>query len=81
MQLTLRVLYEDYIACKNWWTKSNMGLPLQKYIGDYIKLYKSNQTNYIALISTCPPFKVTKKHLLFHTTKQNAYKQTKNYST
>lgn len=60
MQLTLRVLYEDYIACRNWWTKSNMGLPLQRYMGGYIKLYRSNQTDYIALINTCPPFEVTR---------------------
>ena len=44
-----------------------MGLPLQRYMGGYIKLYRSNQTNYIALISTCPPFKVTRDIYLFIT--------------
>lgn len=60
MQVTLRVLYEEYLACRNWWTTSNQGLPLVRYTGGYIKLYRSQQTDYIATINTCPPFEVTR---------------------
>nr|UGV35515.1 MAG: ORF1 [TTV-like mini virus] len=60
MQVTLRVLYEEYLACRNWWTAGNQGLPLTRYLGGYIKLYRSQQTDYIATINTCPPFEVTR---------------------
>nr|UGV38011.1 MAG: ORF1 [TTV-like mini virus] len=58
-QITLQALFQEYIKHKNFWTKSNKGLPLTRYYGATLKFYKSLHTSYIVTISTCPPFSVT----------------------
>lgn len=60
MQLTLRALYDEYQKYRNWWTKSNQGLPLVKFINLKLKFYRSAQTDYLIQIKRCPPFEVTR---------------------
>nr|UGV35501.1 MAG: ORF1 [TTV-like mini virus] len=64
MQLSLRALYDEYLKFRCWWTKSNTGLPLVKYNGITIKLYRSSQTDYLFKYKTCPPFDVTEHDYL-----------------
>nr|UGV35352.1 MAG: ORF1 [TTV-like mini virus] len=59
MQLTLRALYDEFLHYKNYWTKGNQGLPLIKYSGCEFKFYRSQSTDYLVTICTCPPFEVT----------------------
>nr|UGV34119.1 MAG: ORF1 [TTV-like mini virus] len=59
LQMSLRVLFDEYIAGRNWWTKSNTALPLAKYRGCKLKFYRSELTDYIVTINRCPPFEVT----------------------
>nr|QJQ71590.1 hypothetical protein [TTV-like mini virus] len=60
LQVTLRVLYDEYTAFRNWWTTSNQGLPLLRYIGGKLTFYRSQDTDYIVTVNTCPPFDVTR---------------------
>lgn len=60
LQVSLRVLWDEYTAFRNWWTSSNQGLPLTRYLGGQLKFYRSKQTDYIAIVNTCPPFDVTR---------------------
>nr|UGV36291.1 MAG: ORF1 [TTV-like mini virus] len=59
MQLTLRVLYDEYKAGRNWWTASNTLLPLCRYIKCNLKFYRSATTDYIVHIQRTGPFEVT----------------------
>lgn len=59
LQITTRVLYDEYLAGRNWWTKGNAGLPLQRYILAKIKFYRSTTTDYIVTINRTPPFEVS----------------------
>nr|UGV36730.1 MAG: ORF1 [TTV-like mini virus]UGV37301.1 MAG: ORF1 [TTV-like mini virus] len=61
MQLTLRALYDELLHFRNWWTKSNNGLPLVRFIGGKFTFYRSSQTDYIVTITSCPPFEVTQE--------------------
>ncbi len=63
-QFTLKTLYEEYIKYKNVWSKGNQGLPLVRYTGCQIKLYKNPFTAYIVTIKNCPPYTVTKDMFL-----------------
>nr|UGV42648.1 MAG: ORF1 [TTV-like mini virus] len=58
-QITLRVLYDDYISGRNWWTGSNTNLPLARYLGGTLKFYRSEFTDYIVTIQNTGPFEVT----------------------
>nr|UGV37690.1 MAG: ORF1 [TTV-like mini virus] len=68
-RFSLECLYEEYIKYKNFWTKSNQGLPLARFQGVKLKLYRSPHTDYIATISNCPPFSVT-RDMYFNTQPQ-----------
>nr|UGV37667.1 MAG: ORF1 [TTV-like mini virus] len=59
LQFTTRVLYDEYLAGRNWWTKGNTGLPLQRYIMAKLKFYRSSTTDYIVTINRTPPFEVS----------------------
>lgn len=63
-QFSLDCLYEEFLKYKNFWTKSNLGLPLTRYLGCRFKFYKSPFTDYIVSWSICPPFTVTKDMFL-----------------
>lgn len=63
-QFTLKCLYEEFLKYKNVWSKGNQGLPLVRYTGCSIKLYKNPFTAYIVTIKNCPPYTVTKDMFL-----------------
>nr|UGV38760.1 MAG: ORF1 [TTV-like mini virus] len=46
-QFTLSNLYAQNSYLMNWWTKSNKGLNLCRYLGAEFKLYRQQQTDYI----------------------------------
>ena len=60
MQLTLRALWDEYVHFRNWWTHSNCGLPLAKFLYVTVKFYKSNDTDYIVTVQHTGPFEVTR---------------------
>lgn len=64
MQLTLQALWDEYVKFRNWWTVSNDGLPLVKYMYCKFKFYRSPHTDYIVIPSLCPPFSVTRDDYL-----------------
>nr|UGV34991.1 MAG: ORF1 [TTV-like mini virus] len=59
LQFTTRVLYDEFKAGRNWWTSSNTGLPLTRYIRCKLKFYRSTETDYIVTISKTGPFEVS----------------------
>nr|UGV39511.1 MAG: ORF1 [TTV-like mini virus] len=60
MQLfTLSALYTEYIKHRAIWTTSNNGLPLVRFTGVTLTLFRSTFTDYIVTYSRCPPFSVT----------------------
>lgn len=58
-QISLRVLWDEYQHYRNWWTTSNQGLPLCRYINLKCKFYRTEETSYIVTPCTCPPFDVS----------------------
>lgn len=60
MQLTLRALYDEYLHFRNWWTNSNCGLSLVRYVMVTVKFYKSNDCDYIVTVQHTGPFEVTR---------------------
>nr|UGV37519.1 MAG: ORF1 [TTV-like mini virus] len=52
-RFSLYSLYELHRKARNWWTKSNCKLPLVKYLGCRVKLFRSLTTDYIFVYSTC----------------------------
>nr|UGV37747.1 MAG: ORF1 [TTV-like mini virus] len=60
LQISLRVLWDEYTHYRNWWTTSNMGLPLTRYCGVKMKFFRSKDTSYIVTPQLCPPFEVTR---------------------
>lgn len=51
----LDALYEQHLKIRNWWTNSNKNLPLCRYTGCKIKLYKSSNVDYVCSYYTCYP--------------------------
>lgn len=58
-QITLDALYTEFTKYRNYWTRSNTGLPFARYTGCKFKFFKSPYTDYIVTVTTCPPFSVT----------------------
>nr|UGV35209.1 MAG: ORF1 [TTV-like mini virus] len=58
MQLTLRALWDEYVHYRNWWTKSNDGLPLVRYNYCKFKFYRAKECDYIVTPVLTPPFNV-----------------------
>nr|UGV34878.1 MAG: ORF1 [TTV-like mini virus] len=56
----LDILYQEFLQYKNYWTKSNQGLPLVRFGKTTLKFYKSQYTDYIVTVKRCPPFTATK---------------------
>nr|UGV39315.1 MAG: ORF1 [TTV-like mini virus] len=54
--ISLNALWDEFQCLRNWWTASNKGLPLCRFLGGYIKFYRSLNTDYVVTIQTCPPF-------------------------
>lgn len=64
IQITLNALYDEYKKYRNWWTTSNGGLPLVRYLRTTLTFYRSEDTDYIVKIIRCPPFSVTRDDYL-----------------
>nr|UGV34196.1 MAG: ORF1 [TTV-like mini virus] len=52
---TLCALYDMHQKCRNWWTGSNLDLPLCKYRGVRLKFYQTEYTDYCIRIQTQLP--------------------------
>lgn len=59
MQFTLQALYDEFIRGRNWWTKSNCFLPLVRYMGCSLKLYRTEKFDYEVHIHRCYPLKAS----------------------
>lgn len=55
MVFSLGSLFEDYNHLQNVWTTSNAALPLVRYTGCTIKLFQSENTDYIFIYDRCWP--------------------------
>nr|UGV34709.1 MAG: ORF1 [TTV-like mini virus] len=56
---SLNSLYELHTKARNWWTQSNCKLPLIKYLGCKMTLYRSTNSDYIFVYATCGDMKAT----------------------
>lgn len=54
-QLSLNALYDMHLKCLNWWTNSNVDLPLCRYSGVYLKFYQCDTLDYAVKIQTQLP--------------------------
>nr|UGV37051.1 MAG: ORF1 [TTV-like mini virus] len=52
---TLDGLWEEHEKCRNWWTKSNKGLPLVRYVGCTFKFFRDYTVDYCVSYSLCYP--------------------------
>nr|UGV38788.1 MAG: ORF1 [TTV-like mini virus] len=52
---TLDALYEEHLKCRNWWTTSNKGLPLTRYLGATFHFFRNEYTDYMVHYSLCYP--------------------------
>nr|UGV36445.1 MAG: ORF1 [TTV-like mini virus] len=59
IQFTLQGLFEQFVKATNWWTKSNCNMPLIRYRGCMLKLYKTEYFDYVIVIHRCYPLKAT----------------------
>nr|UGV34908.1 MAG: ORF1 [TTV-like mini virus] len=51
----LDALYEQHQKVRNWWTNTNNNLPLVRYTGCKLKLYRSEEVDYVLSYYTCYP--------------------------
>lgn len=58
---SLNALYELHRKARNWWTYSNCKLPLIRYQGCTIKLYRSTSVDYVTVWATCGDMSATEK--------------------
>nr|UGV36228.1 MAG: ORF1 [TTV-like mini virus] len=54
---TLNGLYEMHKQARNWWTTSNCNLPLIRYLGCSFDLFRSTNSDYITVYTTCGDLK------------------------
>lgn len=52
---SLASLYEDYEKIQNYWTQSNAGLPLVKFLGAKLTFYQHATMDYVVEIDRCWP--------------------------
>nr|UGV39653.1 MAG: ORF1 [TTV-like mini virus] len=50
-QFTLKTLYSLHEKCRNWWTNSNIDLPLCRYLGCKFRFYQCEYTDYIVKVN------------------------------
>lgn len=55
LKFSLGSLYEERQLVRNYWTKSNVGLPLVRYTGAVFKFYRTLDTDYIVHYRNCLP--------------------------
>ncbi len=51
----LDALFEQHQKVRNWWTTTNQNLPLVRYTGCKLKLYRSENVDYVCNYFTCYP--------------------------
>lgn len=56
---SLEGLFEQHELDRNWWTKTNANLPLIRYVKCTLKLYRSEDVDYVIHIYTCQPMLAT----------------------
>nr|UGV34983.1 MAG: ORF1 [TTV-like mini virus] len=59
-QFTLDGLYTMHTYARNWWTKSNKDLPLVRFIKCTMKLYQSEDVDYVFRVQRNPPLETGK---------------------
>nr|UGV36789.1 MAG: ORF1 [TTV-like mini virus] len=59
MNFTLNALYEKHLVLQNWWTNSNDNMPLIKYNGCTIYLYKEAEFDYLFQYNRAYPMHAT----------------------
>nr|UGV38096.1 MAG: ORF1 [TTV-like mini virus] len=57
---SLNTLYQENLIVKNWWTTSNDNMPLIRYLGCTITLYRQENFDYIFTYNNQPPMQATK---------------------
>nr|UGV37053.1 MAG: ORF1 [TTV-like mini virus] len=55
----LKAFYQLFEKCQCYWTTSNGTMPMIRYTGATIKLYRSAENDYITTYHTCGPLKPT----------------------
>nr|UGV36524.1 MAG: ORF1 [TTV-like mini virus] len=70
MNFTLNGLYEDHLTLKNWWTVSNDNMPLIRYLGCKLQLYRQAHNDYLFLYNNSYPMTATS--LTYTSTHPNA---------
>nr|UGV37850.1 MAG: ORF1 [TTV-like mini virus] len=58
---TLKGLYELHLKARNWWTASNCNMPLIKYLGCKIYLYRSSESDYVTVYARCGSLTATEQ--------------------
>lgn len=58
-KISLDGIFEQHQLVRNWWTKTNQSLPLVRYTGMKIKLYRSDTQDYVLNYHTCFPMLAT----------------------
>nr|UGV37024.1 MAG: ORF1 [TTV-like mini virus] len=74
-QFTLNCLYEEFIKARNLWTKSNEEMPLFRYTGCTIKLYRTQNFDYVVHVDDCYPLRAT--DLMYMSTQPSILMMTK----
>lgn len=83
---SLNTLYQENLIMKNWWTAGNENMPLIRYTGCKITLYREENVDYlfqynrhwpmtankITYMSTCPQVMLLSKHTIIVTCKRNS---------
>ena len=59
-QITLNSLYVQNSMLMNWWTRSNKGLNMCRFLGSKLTLYREENVDYIFTYDIEPPYDVTK---------------------
>nr|UGV37940.1 MAG: ORF1 [TTV-like mini virus] len=60
--LSLNNLFSENQKLQNWWTKSNVGLPLCRFLKLKVRFYRQPETDYVVTYTTEHPFEISKFH-------------------
>ncbi len=58
-KFTLESLFEQRELLRNYWTASNVQLPLVRYLGCKFKFYRADEVDYVCHYNICLPMKVS----------------------
>lgn len=56
---TLSALYQLFEKCQCYWTRSNTEMPLIRFTGGTLKMYRSSKCDYVTAYHSCFPMKPT----------------------